>query len=162
MRNALLAAMLAATVACGAYQFPGPGNGSGTVSGQVIATFCAPVGPAVQPCILPGPAPASDCVPKNPIGPACGGRPIPGLELFFTKGNTTHSAKTDAAGNYSIELPSGTWSVNTHSIMRIINGPQSLVVRAGAGIVANYVVDTGIRAAAQTGSATGAPTPVHQ
>jgi hypothetical protein len=162
MRNALLAAVLAATAACGAYQFPGSGNGSGTVTGQVIATPCAPVGPAVRPCILPGPVPANDCVPKNPIGAVCGGRPIPGLELFFTKGDTSLSTKTDASGKYSIELPAGTWSVNTHSIMRIINGPQTVVVRAGAGIVADYVVDTGIRAAAQAGSAAGAPTPIDQ
>jgi hypothetical protein len=148
MRNALLVVVLVATAACGAYQFPGPGNGSGTVSGQVIATPCGPVGPAVQPCILPGQAPGSDCVPKSPSGTACGERPIPGLALFFTKGDTTLGTKTNSGGNYSIELPSGTWSINTRGIMRIIRGPQSLVVTAGAAIVADYVVDTGIRAAA--------------
>jgi hypothetical protein len=71
-----------------------------------------------------------------------------GLELFFNKGGTTLSAKTDSNGYYSIALPSGTWSVNTQSIMRIISGPQTLDVKAGSTTVANYVVDTGIRTAA--------------
>jgi hypothetical protein len=148
MRHALLVVILVATAACGAYRFPGPGNGSGTVSGQVIATPCGPVGPAAQPCILPGPAPGSGCVPKRLSGTACGERPIPGLALFFTKGDTTLSTKTNSGGNYSIELPSGKWSINTRGIMRIISGPSMLVVTAGAAIVADYVVDSGIRAAA--------------
>ena len=148
MRNSLLAVVLLATAACGAYQFPGPGNGSGTVSGQVIATPCGPVEPAAQPCMNPGPEQVPQCAPPNPNASACGGRPIQGLELFFTKGDTTLSAKTDSNGYYSIVLPSGTWSVNTRSITRIINGPQTLVVNAGSRTVANYVIDTGIRLAA--------------
>lgn len=143
-----MAAVLLAT-ACGAYQFPGPGNGSGTVSGQVVATPCGPVGPAIQPCIYPGAGPVTQCAPPDPNGAAaCGGRPIPGLELFFTKGATILTAKTDSNGYYSIDLPSGTWSVNTRSITRIISGQQTLVVNAGSKTVANYLVDTGIRTAA--------------
>jgi hypothetical protein len=157
MRNAVLVVILVATAACGAYRFPGPGNGSGTVSGQVIATPCGPVGPAAQPCL---PGAASDCAPKSPTGGACGSRPIPGLELVFTNGSTSLSARTDSGGGYSIELPSGTWTVGTKSYMRIVSGPQTLVVSAGASIIANYIVDIGVRAAAQPGSAAGAPTPV--
>jgi hypothetical protein len=145
MRNALLVVILVATAACGAYRFPGPGSGSGTISGQVIATPCGPVGPGAQVC-LPGPAPA--CMPNSPNGPACGEWPIPGLELVFTNGSASLSAKTDSSGRYSIELPSGTWTVSTRSFMRIISGPLTLVVSAGASVIADYVVDTGIRAAA--------------
>ena len=157
MRNALLLMILVATAACGAYRFPSPGNGSGTVSGQVMATQCGPGGPAAQPC-LPGAAP--DCISKNPTGGACGTRPVPGLELVFTNGSTSLSTGTDSGGSYSIELPSGTWTVGTKSFVRIVSGPQTLVVSAGASIIANYIVDIGIRAAFQPGSAAGSPTPV--
>ena len=156
MRNALLVAILVATAACGAYRFPGPAGGSGTVGGQVISTSCGPVGPATQKC-LPGPAP--DCPPNSPNGTSCGMWPMPGLELVFTNGGASLTAKTDSAGDYSIELPSGTWTVDTASFARIITGPRTLSVSAGASIVADYVVDTGIRAASLPGSATGAPTP---
>jgi hypothetical protein len=153
MRNALLSLMvvvLATTAACGAYHFPGPANGSGTVSGQVIAGPCGPIEPAARACIQgPGPAAqAPNCLPNTPNTPTCGTWPIPGVELVFTNGDTSLSAKTDSAGAYSIELPSRTWTVSTRGIMRIISGPQTLAVSAGASIVANYVVDTGIRAAA--------------
>jgi len=147
MRNALLAVVLLATIACGAYQFPGPGNGSGTVSGQVISTPCGQAEPAIQPCMYPGPDSATACAPPNPNGGACGGKPMQGLQLYFNKGDTTLTAKTDSNGYYSIALPSGTWSVNTRGIMRIISGPQVLDVKAGSTLVANYVVDTGIRTA---------------
>jgi hypothetical protein len=43
--------------------------------------------------------------------------------------------------------------------MRIVSGPRTLVVSAGASIVANYVVDSGITAGSQPGSAADAPTP---
>jgi hypothetical protein len=148
MRKTLVAVVLLASAACGAYQFPGPGNGSGTVSGQVIATPCGPVEPAIQPCMNPGPDSGTMCAPPNPNGTVCGGRPMQGVELFFSKGDTNLSAKTDSNGDYSIALPSGTWSVNTRGIMRIIAGPQTLDVKAGSALVANYVIDTGIRIAA--------------
>ena len=74
--------------------------------------------------------------------------PIPGLALVFTDGNTSFIAKTDPDGAYSIELPAGTWKVSTPSFVRLISGPQTLVVSDGAAIVADYVVDSGIRAAA--------------
>jgi hypothetical protein len=71
-----------------------------------------------------------------------------GLGLVFTKGNTSFVAKTDSAGAYSINLPVGTWSVTTATIARIISGPQTLEVTAGTSVVADFIVDTGIRAAA--------------
>jgi hypothetical protein len=162
MRNALLAAILVATAACGAYHFPGPSNGSGTVAGQVATNMCGPVETPIRACPYPGPEPAIDCMPKSPNEWSCGQRPIPGLELFFSDGGTTISTKTDSGGFYSIELPSGTWSVDTRSIMRIIAGPQTLVVRAGDTIVANYLVDTGIRTAVDPAAGAGAPTTVDQ
>jgi hypothetical protein len=157
MRTALLVVILVATAACGTYRFPGPGNGSGTVSGQVIAALCGPVEPAAQKCL---PGPAADCMPNSLNGRACGAWPVPGLELDFKNGHTSLSAKTDSGGDYSIDLTSGTWTVNTKSYMSIISGPRTVVVGAGARIVANYVVDIGIRAASQSGQAAAAPTPV--
>jgi hypothetical protein len=71
-----------------------------------------------------------------------------GLGLVFTNGDTTRGVKTDSSGHYSIELPAGTWKVSSLNFGRIISGPEPLVVTAGANIEANYVVDTGIRAAA--------------
>jgi hypothetical protein len=159
MRNALLVLVLVATAACGAYHFPGPGNGSGTVSGQVIATSCGPVEPADRKCL---PVPATDCLPNPPNGPGCGRWPVPGVQLVFTNGSTSLTTKTDSGGDYSIELPSGTWTVDTKSYMRIISGPRTLNVSAGARIVANYLVDSGIRAESQPGSAAGAPNPVDE
>jgi hypothetical protein len=156
MRNSLLVVLLVATAACGAYRFPGPAGGSGTVSGRVIATPCGPVEPIAQKC-LGGPSP--DCVPNSPNGSLCGTWPMPGLELVFTNGGASLTAKTDSGGDYSIELPSGTWTVDTTSYVRIVTGPRTLSVSAGSSIVADYVVDTGIRAASQPGQAIGAPTP---
>jgi hypothetical protein len=73
---------------------------------------------------------------------------VSGIELVFTNGSSTRITKTDSAGAYSIEVPAGTWRVSTASFARIISGPQTLVVSAGASIVADYRVDIGIRAAA--------------
>jgi hypothetical protein len=80
------------------------------------------------------------------------------LELVFASGSTSRIAKTDLGGNYSIELPSGAWTVNAKSYMRIISGPRNLVVQEGASIIANYTVDIGIRATNQAGSIAVAPT----
>src|SRR3979409_1636133 len=99
MKTALLVVIVLATASCGAYRFPGTGNGSGTVSGQVIATPCGPVGPAAQPCL---PEPAPDRMQNGPGGPPCGARPIAGLGLLFASGSTSRIAKTELGGNYSI------------------------------------------------------------
>ena len=136
MRIALLVGLLIATAACGNYRYPGPVNETGTVHGQVTSSSCA------------GPCPANLVCPPQPASPACGQRPMVGLGLIFTKGNTSFVAKTDSAGAYSINLPVGTWSVATATIARIISGPQTLEVQSGMSIVADFIVDTGIRAAA--------------
>jgi hypothetical protein len=146
MRKLLLVAILVAATACGAYHFPGSGDGSGTVSGKVTAYPCGPVEPAAPACM---PGATTDCLPKNPTdGSSCGPWPMPGAALTFKNGTTTIGAKTTSDGFYSVELPAGTWSVSAAGgFMRIISGPQTVVVEAGANITANYVIDTGIRTA---------------
>lgn len=151
MRNVVLVLLLLVTASCGAYRFPGPAGGSGTVAGQVTTTPCGPVD---TPTCLPVPG-AAACPPNITNGSACTTRPIPNVELVFMNGTASLSTKTDSNGNYSIELPAGTWKVASAGVMRITSGPSMLVVAAGASIVANYVVDTGIRAQAKP--ATGAP-----
>ena len=144
MRTLLLVAILVGSAACGAYHFPGPGNGAGNVHGQVVAWGCGgPVQPEAGPCVG---KPASGC-PAPPVNQTCGSWPIPGIALAFTNGNTTFIAKTDSAGAYSIDLPVGTWGVRTANFERIVDGPQTIVVADGGSIEADYVVDTEIRAA---------------
>jgi hypothetical protein len=144
MRKLLLVAIVVGATACGAYHFPGSGEGSGTVSGQVTAYPCGPVQPATQPCM---PGATTSCVPKTPNDSSCGYWPMPGVALTFKNGATTVGAKTNSDGFYSVELPAGTWSVSAAGYMRILSGPLNVVVEAGADITATYVVDTGIRAA---------------
>lgn len=91
--------------------------------------------------------PTSTCLPQTPDS-ACSEWPVVGLDLVFSNGTTTLRTKTDTAGAYSIGLPVGTWKVTTAALVRIIDGPQTLVVNAGAAITANYIVDSGIRVAA--------------
>jgi hypothetical protein len=145
MRTALLIGILIVTAACGAYHFPGPGNQTGNVHGHVVALGCGgPIQPDARPCAA---KPTSAC-PLQPTDQTCGRWPLPTFELTFTNGSTRQIAKTDSAGAYSIDLPAGTWQVGTTTFGRIVDGPQTIVVAAGADIVADYVVDTGIRAAA--------------
>ena len=142
---AVIAMILIATAACGAYRFPGPGNATGTVSGQVVSFGCGgPVQPAMPRCLA---KPTSSCMPQAQ-GSACAAWPVAGLDLVFNNGTSTLHITTDTAGSYSIELPVGTWKVSTANLVRIIDGPQTLVVSEGAAITANYIVDSGIRAAA--------------
>jgi type 1 fimbria pilin len=126
VRAILLSVLVLATAACGAYRFPGGGggDGTGTVSGQVTAVPCSPVEAAPKTCLV---------------------RPVPGIEIDFTGQGGTVSTKTDARGSYSIELVAGTWKVSFPGYARIIGGPLAVAVRAGATVVANYVVDSGIR-----------------
>lgn len=71
--------------------------------------------------------------------------PAAGLELVLTNGATTTITTTDSTGNYSIELGVGTWTVGTNNKMRIVSGPTTLTITAGASIIANYVVESMIR-----------------
>jgi hypothetical protein len=127
MRSTLLAALVLAATACGAYQFPGgtPSPNTGTVSGRVIAVPCAPV---------------------EPGGSTCAGRPVAGLEIDFASSSATKAAMTDSTGAYSVELAPGTWKVRMKTYMRIISGPTAITVAAGSRVVANYILDSGIRA----------------
>ena len=125
MRAFLVVIVVMATAACGAYRFPGSAPGAtGTVSGQVTVVPCAPIEPATQPCAS---------------------RPVSGLEIDFTGDGTTVAAHTDPKGYYSVQLPAGTWKVTFKGYMRIISGPTTVTVSAGSNVVANYVVDSGIR-----------------
>jgi hypothetical protein len=123
---ALLTLLVLATAACGAYRFPGgTASGTGTVSGQVTVVPCAPVEPAAQ--------------------PPCAGRPVAGLEIDFTGEGGTVGAQTDPNGAYSIELAAGTWKVSFKGYMRIVSGPPMVNVTAGSRVIADYIVDSGIR-----------------
>jgi len=133
MRKAILAAVLLVAAGCGAYQFPGgsesPTPAMGTVSGRVVAVPCAPV--------------------EQP-GKTCAGKPVPNLELDYVDGTGGASRTvTDAEGKYSINLKPASYAVKISSYMRVISGPLKLQVAAGSSIVANYVLDSGIRVPVQ-------------
>jgi hypothetical protein len=143
MRKLILVAILVAATACGAYHFPDSNGGIGTVSGNVSLYPCAPVEPATQACVY-DPSPACLEVPNDG---QCGPQPMAAVPLTFTDGSARQNVKTALDGSYSIDLPAGTWKVSSAGILRIISGPNPVVVQAGAHITANYVIDTGIRAA---------------
>jgi hypothetical protein len=118
-----------ATAACGAYRFPSATPaGTGTVRGQVLAVPCVPV---------------------EPVTPTCSGRPVAGLEIDFANGGTTAVARTDSNGAYSIDLAPGSWTVTLTGHWRVIKGPTAVSVTAGSSVVANFIVDSGIRIAAE-------------
>jgi hypothetical protein len=129
MRNVFLATLVLLTAACGAYRFPG-GSASpspvamGTVAGTVLAVPCSPVEAA---------------------GQQCAGRPVPGVEIDFASGGPTARAVTDSTGHYAVTLAGGTWTVHVVGYMRVISGPKVVTVLAGSTVVADYVLDTGIR-----------------
>jgi hypothetical protein len=133
MRQTLLGGLLlvtAMTAACGAYTFPGgaasPTPTTGTVSGHVLAVPCAPV---------------------EQVGSPCAGKPVAGVEIDYIDGARVGGRTiTDAGGNYSIELEPGTYTVVFKSFMRVVNGPTKITIAAGSNLVANYIVDSGIRA----------------
>jgi hypothetical protein len=88
-------------------------------------------------------------VPCSPIEvpdqPPCTGRPVSGLEIDFTGKGTAVSTRTDSSGAYSVELAAGTWKVSFKSFLRIISGPATVTVQAGSNVVADYLIDSGIR-----------------
>ena len=130
MRAVLLGLLVVGVAACGAYSFPSGQSQTGTVTGRVVAVPCAPVEKPDQ---------------------QCSGRPVAGIELTFTSaGRTTLSGTTDSNGIYSVQLAAGTWSVATKGYMRIISGPKTVTVKAAETVVANYVVDSGIRVPGST------------
>jgi type 1 fimbria pilin len=131
MRNGLLAVLVLVTAACGAYHVPGgSAGGTGTVTGSVTVIPCGPVQPA-QPDFAP-----------------CKMRPSAGLEIDFTSDSgAVTSTKTGSDGRYTIELPAGPYKVTVKNYMRVISGPPNVSVKAGSTVVADYVLDSGIRTA---------------
>ena len=130
MRQWVLAAVLAVTAACGAYTFPGggatPTPNTGTVSGQVRVVPCAPV---------------------EQINSPCTGKFVAGLEIDYVNGATVAGRTvTDQTGNYSIRLDPGAYTVVFKNFMRVISGPTKITIAAGSSLVANYILDSGIRA----------------
>ena len=129
MKSRLLGAVILLVCGCGAYVFPGgepsPTAATGVVSGRVVAVPCAPVEKA---------------------GEACAGRPVPQLEIDYVAGTTVEARTvTDAAGQYAATLNPGAYTVHMRTYMRVISGPLQLTVAPGSSIVANYVLDSGIR-----------------
>jgi hypothetical protein len=126
MRYAVLGGALLLMTACGAYQFPGssPSPAIGNVSGRVISIPCGPVQPADN---------------------ACAGRAVGGVQITFTDGQTAERTTTDANGRYSIDINPGTYKVTFNTYMRIVSGPSTVTVSSGANVIADYVLDNGIR-----------------
>jgi len=124
--------------ACTGYQFPSsPAPGTGTVSGQVTVVPCAPVEKADA---------------------RCEGQPVASIALIFTSsGHEQVVTQTDSAGNYSVELQAGKWAVAIKGYMRVISGPSTVTVEAGGNVVANYVVDSGIRLPAPAAGSVSPP-----
>jgi hypothetical protein len=52
---------------------------------------------------------------------------------------------TDANGRYRIDLPEGTYKVSAKNYMRIVSGPAVVTVKAGSTVIADYLLDSGIR-----------------
>jgi hypothetical protein len=130
VKPVLIALVMVATVACGAYQFPSGGSsGTGNVSGLVVAVPCSPVEP----------------VNERP----CAGRPVAGLEIDFTGSGTTVSTLTGPKGSFTVDLAPGTWKVTLKTYMRILSGPLSVTVTSGSRVVADYLLDSGLRVPAQ-------------
>ena len=123
---------------CAGYRFPGgPASGAGTVSGQVTAVPCSPV---------------------EKVDAPCQGRPVANVALIFTSSsNDQVIAQTDSGGNYAVELKAGKWNVAIKGAMRVISGPATVTVEAGGSVVANYVVDSGIRLPASAAGSTAPP-----
>ncbi len=130
MRLAIVAAAALGAVAvlsaCAGYRFPGgPPEGTGTVSGKVTVVPCAPVEQA------------------NSL---CQGKPASSIALIFTSASKEQViAQTDSAGEYAVELKAGRWAVTFKGYLRVISGPSSVTVVSGSSVVADYVLDSGIR-----------------
>jgi hypothetical protein len=126
MKAFLLGALLLFTAACGAYQFPGsPAPQTGTVSGRILVYPCAPVEPA--------------------SGGACPGRPAAGVEIDFVNAKTVNSAVTDQKGDYVIRLSPDTYQVQFKQYPHFVRGPKTVTVTADTNVVANYIIDSGLR-----------------
>ncbi len=133
MRNVLVAFAVLFVVACGAYRLPGesqsPSPTTATVSGRAVTIPCSPI--------------------EQPGDSACTSRPAANVELdYVSGGSVVQKTATDANGDYSVDLAPGSYTVKVMTYMRVISGPVQLTVSAGSHTVANYVLDSGIRAPA--------------
>jgi hypothetical protein len=139
MRNVLLAALVLVTAACGAYRFPGSPAATGTVTGTVTVMPCGAGEPVA-------PNPTQSGQPGQPQDSApCRRRPAGGVELVFTSGEKVASTLTNPDGRYRIELAEGAYKVSVKNYMRIVAGPAVVTVKAGSTVIADYLLDTGIR-----------------
>jgi hypothetical protein len=69
------------------------------------------------------------------------------VEIDYLSGKSVVARTvTDSSGNYSIRLEPGTYTVRFNNYMRVMSGPTQLTVAAGSTNVANYLLDSGIRA----------------
>jgi hypothetical protein len=128
MKAMFVGALVLLSAACGAYQFPSsPSPQTGTVNGQVSIIPCGPVEPGAS---------------------NCGGKPAAGVQIEFKNGQTIYGTVTDSGGNYSIQLRPATYQVQFKGYMRIVSGPRAVTVAADSSLVANYLLDSGIRAPA--------------
>lgn len=130
MRIVIVASLALLFTACGAYAFPAsptPSPQMGTVSGRVVAVPCTPV---------------------ERVGDTCAGRPVGGLKIDYRAVRGNETTTTDSSGNYSIQLPPGTWKVELATYMRLISGPTTIAIAAGSALQADYLLDSGIRAPA--------------
>jgi hypothetical protein len=130
MKAAYLGTLMLVTAACGAYQFPGatpsPSQASARVSGTVLAVPCSPF---------------------EQDGTSCAGKPVADLEIDYGRGPAiVGRAMTNAKGAYVIDLPPGGYEVTLNTYMRVISGPIRLSLAAGTKTVADYLLDSGIRA----------------
>jgi hypothetical protein len=123
MRPLTLAALLLLT-ACGPRVPAGGQAAFGTVAGHVLAYPCAPVERADSPC--PGRAAAH-------------------VEVDFRHGaEPPVRAITDVNGDYTVRLAPGSYVVSV-GVLRLMSGPKSVTVAAGATVRADIVFDSGIR-----------------
>ena len=77
--------------------------------------------------------------------------------IFTSSSNEQVIAQTDSAGNYAVDLKAGKWAVTVKGYMRVISGPSTVTVEAGGSVVANYVLDSGIRLPAPAAGSVSPP-----
>jgi len=79
------------------------------------------------------------------VGKPCSA-PAVGALLVFSRGTTTVRVRTGAGGRYSVRLAPGLYTVRVSPQPKIGAGIQPREVRVrGAGVLADFMIDTGIR-----------------
>jgi len=113
--------VVALSAACGTNASP---PAQGTVTGTVVISPCRPVERAGDP----------PCPPR------------PGISVKFqpTGGGSPVSTTTDAAGTYLVRLPAGDYQASASGGI-LPSPPRQVAVAAGATVVLDLTVDSGIR-----------------